>query len=276
MHRLLFLCCAVIAPALPPASAQPVITEFMADNASGLADAAGRHSDWIEIHNPGGTPQDMTGWHLTDNASTLTKWTFPAVSIPAGGRLVVFASGDGVPDTGGALHTNFSLDAGGEYLALVAPDGVTKSSEFAPYPPQREDVSYGVARTRTEVISPGSAGRAAAASASITGDWRGGSEPYPDNTWMAVTNGIGYNRADQPVLSLPSPVLTAWQVPAGTVGNQNYGGALGMDFSAERPLTVTARGAFDSGSNGFAQPIRVQLWTRDEHSTPDNFSDDTG
>jgi hypothetical protein len=276
MRRPPYLCSAVLILWLHPAAAQPVITEFMADNVSGLADGAGRHSDWIEIYNPSGAPQNMTGWHLTDSANTLTKWTFPAVSIPAGGRLVVFASGDGVPDSGGALHTNFSLDAGGEYLALVAPDGVTVASQFAPYPPQHEDVSFGVARQRVELLAPGAPGRAVAASDSVTGDWRGGSEPFPDSTWTVVTNGIGYNRTEQPVIPLPSPLTTAWQVPAGTIGNQNYGGALGMDFSAERPLTVTALGAFDSGSNGFSLPIRVQLWTRDEHGTPEYFTDDTG
>jgi hypothetical protein len=276
MRPPLLFCPLVLIVALRDAVAVPVITEFMADNASGLTDAAGRHSDWIEIHNPSGAPQDMTGWHLTDNANALTKWTFPAKTIPAGGRLVVFASGDGIPDTSGALHTNFSLDAGGEYLALVAPDGVTKASEFAPYPAQREDVSYGVARQRTELIAPGASGKAVAASDSITGDWHGGAEPFPDNSWSAVTNGIGYNRTEQPVIPLPSPETVALHVPSGTVGNQSYGGSLGMDFSVERPLTVTALGAFDSGGNGFAQPIRVQLWTRDERGTPDNFADDTG
>lgn len=43
------------------------------------------------------------------------------------------------------LHTNFSLDADGEYLALVMPDGKTVASAFAPaYPPQSADLSYGL------------------------------------------------------------------------------------------------------------------------------------
>ena len=42
------------------------------------------------------------------------------------------------------LHTSFRLRSDGEYLALVAPDGVTVLSEFSPgYPRQFEDVSYG-------------------------------------------------------------------------------------------------------------------------------------
>lgn len=270
------LLCALLCWSAVPLRAAPVISEFMADNASGLTDAAGRHSDWIEIHNPTAAAQDMAGWHLTDEAADKTKWTFPAVSIPPGGRLIVFASGDGVPDAGGALHTDFSLSAAGEYLALVAPDGVTVASEFAPFPPQRENVSYGVSRQRFEFVAPGTAGRAVAASASVTGEWRGGSEPFADATWTPVVNGIGYNRTDQPVVSIPQPETAAYAVPQGTQGNQNYGGTLGMDFSVERAVTVTALGAFDSGSDGFSQPIRVQLWTRNENGTPDNFADDTG
>ena len=42
------------------------------------------------------------------------------------------------------LHTNFGLDADGEFFALVAPDGATVVSSFFPtFPPQRADVSYG-------------------------------------------------------------------------------------------------------------------------------------
>jgi hypothetical protein len=253
----------------------PVISEFMADNASGLTDGAGRHSDWIEIHNPSGAAQNMTGWHLTDNAGNPSKWMFPDVSISPNGRLIVFASGDGVPDAGGALHTNFSLAAEGEYLALTAPDGVTVASEFAPFPPQRENVSYGVSRQRFELVAPGGAGRAVAATAGISENWRGGA-PFSDASWTAVTNGIGYNRTEQPVVNFPQPELAAYAVPANTNGNQNYGGSLGMDFSVERPVSITALGAFDSGGDGFSQPIRVQLWTRNESGTPDNFSDDTG
>jgi hypothetical protein len=42
------------------------------------------------------------------------------------------------------LHTDFSLDADGEYLALVEPDGVTVASAFDPaFPPQSDGLSYG-------------------------------------------------------------------------------------------------------------------------------------
>ena len=127
--------------------AAPRISEFMAINDSAITDEDGETADWIEIHNPDElNPQPMLGYHLTDKAGNLTKWTFPAVTIPANSYLVVFASNKDRRDPGSELHTNFKLGGDGEYLALVAPDGTQVVSEFAPsYPPQFGDVSFGFA-----------------------------------------------------------------------------------------------------------------------------------
>jgi len=43
---------------------------------------------------------------------------------------------------GDTLHTNFQLDKGGEYLALVDPTSNVVSDFFLPFP-QLTDVSYG-------------------------------------------------------------------------------------------------------------------------------------
>ena len=84
---------------------------------------------------------DLAGWHLSDDILDPTRWIFPQGStIAAGGFLIVYASGDDTID----LHTNFKLQDGGEYLALVRPDG-TVQQEFAPtYPKQYTDISYGL------------------------------------------------------------------------------------------------------------------------------------
>ena len=113
-------------------AADPVITEFVASNDSGLRDGAGASSDWIEIYNRGDEPVDLLGWHLTDDEKDPAKWTFPQRTLEAQQYLVVFASGNNTPDTKGNLHTNFRLATDGEYLALVRPDGQTIASEFAP------------------------------------------------------------------------------------------------------------------------------------------------
>lgn len=119
------------------------ISEFMAANVSTLADEDAQFNDWIEIRNQGDIAGSLAGYRLTDTASLPSLWTFPSISVPAGGHLVVFASGKNRTDPAANLHTNFSLNADGEYLALVAPDG-SKRTEFAPrFPDQEEDVSYG-------------------------------------------------------------------------------------------------------------------------------------
>lgn len=144
--------CAILSPAwficllgfTMAAQAQVVISEFMANNHKTLADQDGEFSDWIEIHNNGATSVNLSGWSLTDSPNQLAKWRFPNVTLGPGSDLIVFASGKDRAVAGAQLHSNFSLDAAGEYLALVMPDGVTIASQFSPtYPEQIADVSYG-------------------------------------------------------------------------------------------------------------------------------------
>ncbi len=145
------------------------INEFMASNGGGTPvpnQVPGSSEDWIEILNAGTEFIDLGGWHLTDDSDTLDKWTFPAgTTVPPGGFLVVFASGDDTPDANGNLHTNFKLSAGGEYVALVRPT-LTVASEFGPsgsnYPKQESDISYGLLPSTLEslyfqVPTPGAA-----------------------------------------------------------------------------------------------------------------------
>jgi len=54
--------------------------------------------------------------------------------------------------------------------------------------------------------------------------------------------------------------VVAWHVPAGTTGNQAYGGSLGMDFEVIAPIVITKLGVFDSGSNGLSSTIIAQIW----------------
>src|SRR5512138_47188 len=102
-----------------------VISEFMASNDKTLPDKFGTYSDWIEIHNRGTTAGDLQGFYLTDDGSNLSKWRFPSTPVVANGYVLVFASSQDLATAGQELHTNFQLSGGGEYLALVKPDGVT-------------------------------------------------------------------------------------------------------------------------------------------------------
>src|SRR5688572_16745375 len=93
-------------------AAEFIINELVAANGSGLADVFGDRSDWIEIRNIGDTAGDLQGHHLTDTADELDKWTFPAGTlVPAGGYIIVFASGRDTIDVQGRRHTNFALEA---------------------------------------------------------------------------------------------------------------------------------------------------------------------
>lgn len=133
-------------PVSTPAGPHGVIriSEFLAVNKGGLADEDGDTPDWIEIHNSGGSPIDLAGWHLTDDVTVPFKWTFPTVVLPADGYLVVFASDKDRAFAGGELHTNFKLSSTGEFLALVRPDLTVESSYAPSYPEQGENVSYGL------------------------------------------------------------------------------------------------------------------------------------
>ncbi len=127
-----------------------VISEFMASNATTLEDADDDSEDWIELRNRGAETVFLENWTLTDDPSLQDRWHFPAVTLEAGGYLVVFASGKNrTPTDGGELHTHFELDRGGEYLALCDPAGAI-ACEYAPeYPPQRRDYSYGLNHSGT-------------------------------------------------------------------------------------------------------------------------------
>jgi len=131
--------------------ADVLISEFMAANGTVLEDEDGDSPDWIELWNRSGEPVNLGGWSLTDRPEPTSpgdppqrRWVFPNVTLGPNRYLVVFASGkDRKPTSGGNLHTNFKLNREGGYLALYDQDGVLVS-EFAPYPEQRRDYSYGV------------------------------------------------------------------------------------------------------------------------------------
>jgi hypothetical protein len=72
------------------------------------------------------------------------KYRFPAdepskTTIPANGFLIVWADNQ---SSQGALHTNFALSAGGEYVGLVMPNGTTIVDSVT-FPGIASDVSYG-------------------------------------------------------------------------------------------------------------------------------------
>lgn len=182
---------------LTPLHADPVISEFCASNQNGLEDEDGDRPDWVEIRNPDGMPADLTNWYLTDSATEKTKWRFPAVTIPAGGYLVVFASDKDRRVAGQPLHTNFSLSSGGEYLGLIKPNGVTAVSQFSPsYPAQFADFSYGQPSnvTQTTLVEETAASQWIVPTSASSPDATWKNPGFSTAGWNTAPQGLGYDR----------------------------------------------------------------------------------
>ncbi|MDE0596288.1 MAG: lamin tail domain-containing protein [Roseibacillus sp.] len=246
--------------ALPSLQAEPIISEFMASNSDALADGDGNYPDWIEMHNPDAVEIDLAGWGLRDDMET---WRFPVgTSIPGGGYLVVFASGQAVEDYvdgGGHLHTTFKLDTSGEPLSLLRPDD-SVAFEYAIVPSQREGVGYGLLTQLESLVAPGSSARYWVPDATLAANWI---QPgFNDVTWTVGQAAVGYNTSPGPVLGGGSGFYSAYHVEAGVPGNQSYNGSLGMDFEVLQEIRVTDFGVFDDGSDGLNRAITAQLWSR--------------
>lgn len=209
----------------PPATAQVVISEFLASNVNGLEDEDDKREDWIELENTSASPVSLAGWHLTDDPLNLRAWPLPAWTLNAGNRLVVFASGqDRRPaqavagqDNAGTitqprLHTNFKISAAAGGNLLLTRDlpggGVSVVSAYTNLVKQLPDISFGSSRVLTTLAAAGTAARALVPAAGNGGDalgdtWRGGTanEPFDDSSWTAGTLGAGVAGTATPVAS---------------------------------------------------------------------------
>ena len=172
-----------------------VISEFLAINGSNLPDEDGEFSDWIELQNVAPGPVNLDGWYLTDDPANLTRWRFPAVTIQPGAFMLVFASDKNRKVPGQPLHTNFKLDGGGEYLALIMPDGVTVSYEFAPtFPRQESNISYGTGVeapvTTALVPTPASANYLVPPDGTLGTGWT--AIDFDDAAWTGGQTAVGF------------------------------------------------------------------------------------
>jgi hypothetical protein len=129
---------------LPVRPAQVSISEALSGEEGGLADEYSRAQDWIELRNHLAQWVDLTGFYLTDSKKALQTWRFPGGAIPPGGHLIVLADGLAAqPNPATFLHASFKLNSGGEWMALVGPDGREIVSQLSA-PAFLPGVSYGV------------------------------------------------------------------------------------------------------------------------------------
>ncbi len=202
-------------------SADVLISEFLADNENGIEDEDGDREDWIELFNTGTSAVSLNGWWLTDDSGEKKKWRFPAVSIPANGTLLVWASSKNRVNPAAPLHANFGLSKSGEFLGLYKPHGGTGLPQLvhsygSSFPAQAPDISYGISIGQTVATLAGSGsgqnGRyrvlpnnatgqanysggnyaAGDVGTGLTGGWNR-SASFSDSTWTAGAPGIGYD-----------------------------------------------------------------------------------
>ena len=207
-HVLRNLTLAALLVILPRLRADPVLNEIMAANHTTLKDEDGAFSDWIELYNPDADTVNLSGWYLSNSPTNKTAWQFPNVLIPARAYLVVFASGKNRRDPSGRLHTNFRLNAAGEYLGLIKPDGIIVAAEFSPsYPALADDVAYGLVTGAS-----GNLKTAAILSQPTPGAVNAAAAPVP------ITQKVIFSKAGGPFRSAFSLELTG----AGTGQNIRY------------------------------------------------------
>ncbi|MDA7536445.1 lamin tail domain-containing protein, partial [bacterium] len=134
-------------PELSAAEVPPALlmTEFLAANDSGLKDGDDDRTDWIEIHNPGQTPLNLSQFALTQDRQLEELWEFPSFLMGSGDYLIVHASGKNRRSPNEEWHTDFKLNADGEFLAIVMKESRSIVHSFGTrYPQQQDDISYGI------------------------------------------------------------------------------------------------------------------------------------
>lgn len=124
-----------------------VINEWMAINDRTLADPVdGDFEDWVELTNAGTEAIDLSGYTLTDDIETPTKWSFPigqiGTTLAPGEFLLVWLDSEpdqNSPESG--LHASFSLNGGGEEIGLFTPEGARMDA--VKFSAQSPDISMG-------------------------------------------------------------------------------------------------------------------------------------
>ena len=236
-----------------------VISEFMASNSTTLKDEDGDYSDWIELYNRGNETVSLKGWGLSNSENDPYEWVFPEISLSAGQRMIVFASGKDRTDPDSELHTNFRLSAEGEYLALTGNDGIVRTQFSPAYPPQYPDISYGETTISFQnylynLNSPLSYLIPEEEDALFTNSWHRidfeSLFPEAAQRFIQGTNGIGYEEKSQ-VAILPGVDKILEFSPEGYWRfNETSGQILTNSGSAGSTLNLSSFGNVALGVNG--------------------------
>ncbi len=126
-----------ILAAAPAASGGILINEVVAGAWKGAVDEDGDSEDWVELYNPGTSAVVLTGYGLSNKATSPFLWTFPSgTTVSAKGYLTVWLSKKDRKTLGAPLHTSFNLDSGADPVFLTASNatatGIAVDSATAP------------------------------------------------------------------------------------------------------------------------------------------------
>ena len=242
-----------------------IVSEFMADNANGLQDEDGDRSDWIEIYNTGPAAVNLEGWFLTDAVDRPTKWRFPAVSLDVNSYLCVWASNKNRTNPAAALHTNFKLDADGEYLGLLDPF-TNVVSEFRPqFPAQTADVSYGRDRVNPNLLgffptpTPGAANSTSGPGFAPAPAFSLESGLYTNATLsVALSSPSGTIRYTTDG-SMPSSNSAAYATPLGIVRGTVVKARVYQDGLLPGPVAVRCYHLLDASTRDFSSNLPVLI-----------------
>ena len=134
-----------------------VINEFLASNATVLADEEGDYGDWIELYNTSTSPVSLNGYTLSDDSSVPDRWILPDISIAPHGFLLIHASGKDRTD----LTHYWDQDRAAHWKTI---------------------------------ITQGDSWRYRAPSAAPPSDWR--TIGFDDASWWKGPSGLGYGDGD--------------------------------------------------------------------------------
>ena len=116
-----------------------MISEIMPSNATAVTDENGAYPDWVEVWNSTKKEMNLKGLGLSDKDDSI-RFLFPAVTLEAGGRMIVFCDNTNQAIPGQPFHAKFKLSSVGETIYLYDPNAYLIDS--CKYPIMASDESW--------------------------------------------------------------------------------------------------------------------------------------
>lgn len=213
-----------------PAHAQLRINEILAVNTTVQHDPdMGAFADFVELRNASALAVDLAGYSIGQDSDGSGAWALPAITLPPGGLLLIWADGldlrpgdeafvpfRNLTTTMAACHADFRLSGDGEYIGVFNAQGI--AVDELTYGVQTPDIAFGVAPNDAE-------------------SWHYFSEPTPGATNTAFG----------------SALMTSAEAPAASLADGIYQGAQSLVLSTTE-ANATIRFTYDGSAPNAASP----------------------